>query len=396
MNAGPLVAFVLASLICSSPAWAQRSAFIRGHVLDPSQAAVPEAAITIVNQESGFRRVARTSQDGQYAVGSLDSGTYKVTVRKDGFRTMIRFNVKVANLEAVAVDFTLSVGAVQETITVEDTATLPGQEDASIGVRVFREDIQRLPLNGRGVLGLLELSPGTNVTPATRGEAGQFTANGQRPNANYFTVDGVSANTGVTAGGLPAQATGGVLPAMSAFGSLDSLLPVEAVDELRVQTSNAMSEIGRLPGANVALTSRSGSNEFHASAVYRFRHELLAANDWFANVAGISRGPLRLNDIAPSFGGPLRRNRTFFFLSYQHMALRGSYVSRQPVPSDEARAAAPDWIQPALNLYPQANGPALGNGLASWFGRNIRPSQLDSGLVRVDHALTSRVTIFGR
>jgi len=206
MNAGPLVAVLIAYLACSPPAWAQRSAYIQGRVLDPSQAAVPEAAITIVNQESGFRRVIETATDGTYAVGSLDSGVYKVTVRKDGFRTMIRFNVKVANLEAAQVDFTLSVGAVQETITVEGTAPPPGQEDASIGVRVFREDIQRLPLNGRGVLGLLELSPGTNVTPATRGESGQFTANGQRPNANYFTVDGASANTGVAAGGLPAPA----------------------------------------------------------------------------------------------------------------------------------------------------------------------------------------------
>ena len=334
MNAGPpLIAVFFALLFCSPQAWAQRSAYIYGRVLDPSQAAVPEAAITIVNQDSGFRHITQTATSGEYAVGSLESGIYKVTVRKDGFRTMIRFNVKVANLEAAQVDFALSVGAVQETITVEGTLPLTGQEDASIGVRVFREDIQRLPLNGRGVLGLVELSPGTNVTPATRGEAGQFTANGQRPNANYFTVDGASANTGVSAGGLPAQATGGVLPAMSAFGSLDSLLPVEAVDELRVQTSNTVSELGRLPGANVALTSRSGSNEFHGSAVYRFRNELLAANDWFANVSGERRGPLRLNDIAPSFGGPVRRNRTFFFLSYQHMTLRGSYVSRQPVPS---------------------------------------------------------------
>src|SRR4029077_19439942 len=122
-----------------------------------------------------------------------------------------------------------------------------------------------------GILGLLELSPGTNVTPATRGEAGQFTANGQRPNANYFTVDGASANTGVTAGGLPAQATGGVLPAMSAFGSLDSLLPVEAVDEFLVQPANSVSEPGRLPGATISLSCRSGSNEVHGSLVYRFR-----------------------------------------------------------------------------------------------------------------------------
>ena len=397
MNAGPpLIAVFFALLFCSPQAWAQRSAYIYGRVLDPSQAAVPEAAITIVNQDSGFRHITQTATSGEYAVGSLESGIYKVTVRKDGFRTMIRFNVKVANLEAAQVDFALSVGAVQETITVEGTLPLTGQEDASIGVRVFREDIQRLPLNGRGVLGLVELSPGTNVTPATRGEAGQFTANGQRPNANYFTVDGASANTGVSAGGLPAQATGGVLPAMSAFGSLDSLLPVEAVDELRVQTSNTVSEIGRLPGANVALTSRSGSNEFHGSVVYRFRNELLAANDWFANVSGERRGPLRLNDIAPSFGGPVRRNRTFFFLSYQHMTLRGSYVSRQPVPSVATRDAAPFWVQPALELYPQANGPDLGRGLSAWYGRNVRPSQLDSGLARVDHALTSRVTLFAR
>src|ERR1035441_1179815 len=100
MKAGPLVAVLLAYLVCSPPARAQRSAYIHGRVLDPSQAAVPEAAITVVDHESGFRRIAQTDSGGDYAVGSLDSGIYKVTVRKDGFRTMIRFNVKVANLEA--------------------------------------------------------------------------------------------------------------------------------------------------------------------------------------------------------------------------------------------------------------------------------------------------------
>src|SRR5205807_5948579 len=154
-----------------------------------------------------------------------------------------------------------------------------------------------LPLNGRGLLTLLELAPGTNVIPATRGDAGQFTATGQRPNTNYFTVDGVSANTGVTAGGLPAQSTGGSLPALSAFGSMDSLISLEAVQEMRVTTSTSVAEFGRLPGATVGLSSRSGSNEFHGAATYRVRNELFNANDWFANQAGYRRLPLRLHDF---------------------------------------------------------------------------------------------------
>ena len=309
---------------------------------------------------------------------------------------MVRFNVRLEAAQPARADFLLSMGAIEETITVEGTAPLLSPDEASTETRVFHDEIERLPLNGRGLLALLELSPGANVTPATRGEAGQFTANGQRPNSNYFTVDGMSANTGVSAGGLPAQASGGVLPAMSAFGSLDSLMPLEAVEEFRVQTSNAAPDVSRLPGAVVALTSRSGSNEFHGSAVYRFRHELLAANDWFANDAGQGRAPLRMEDVSPSLGGPLRRDRTFFFLAYERMVLRGPYVWQQPVPSLSARQTAASWAQPALDLFPAPNGADLGNGLAQWNGRNIRPSSLHSGLVRMDQAITSRGTFFGR
>src|SRR5262249_32875119 len=154
-------------------------------------------------------------------------------------------------------------GSIEETITVEGTAPLIEHDSATAGARVERPAIERLPLNGRGVLSLLEMAPGTNVIPATRGDAGQFTANGQRPNTNYFLVDGVSASGGVTAGGLPAQSNGGTLPALSAFGSLDSLISLEAVQEFRVATSAAVAEYGRLPGASVTLTSRSGSNQFH-------------------------------------------------------------------------------------------------------------------------------------
>ena len=198
------------------------------------------------------------------------------------------------------------------------------------------------------------------------------------------------------AGGLPAQVTGGALPAVSAFGSLDSLLPVEAIDEFRLQSAEAAPDAARLPGAVVALTSRSGSNEFHGAVAYRFRHELLAANDWFANMTGEGRAPLRMHDIAPSLGGPIRRERSFFFLSYERMALRGPYVWQQAVPSLDARQAAPDWIEPALALFPAPNGPVLGDGVAQWNGRNIRPSNLVTGSLRIDQALGNRAALFGR
>src|SRR5215471_4022313 len=170
MNVGPLVPALITFLFFGLPAQAQRSAYLAGRVLDPSGAAVPEASITVVNQETGFRRQASTETEGTYYVGSLEPGLYKVTVRKDGFIGMIRFDVRIALLEPARVDFNLIVGAVQETITVEGTPALLSHEDSTIGARVFHEDIQRVPLNGRGLLGLMELSPGTNVTPATRGE----------------------------------------------------------------------------------------------------------------------------------------------------------------------------------------------------------------------------------
>src|SRR5262249_16249829 len=150
-----------------------------------------------------------------------------------------------------------------------------------------------------------ELAPGTNVTPATRGEAGQFTASGQRPNTNYFTVDGVSANNGITAGGLPAQSNAGASPALSAFGSLDSLISLDAVEEFRVTTSTPVAEFGRLPGASVTLNSRSGTNDFHGTTAYRFRNEALNANDWFENRAGYNNLDSRLHDFAQTFGGPV-------------------------------------------------------------------------------------------
>ena len=392
-----LLAAAIWLLILSFPSSAERLTGIAGLILDPSGARVPDAAISVVNQDTGFRRGAESDPEGSYTIASLQPGLYKITVRKDGFRTMIRFGVRVDASQAARVDFSLAVGSTQEVITVEGTP-LPVRSDGdvSVGSTSGRQEIERLPVNGGGVLSFIELTPGVLITPATRGEAGQFSADGQRPNTNYFTVDGASANSGVIAGGSPAQATGGTLPAFSAIGSLHSMMSVEALDELTVRTSSTGSEFGRMPGAQVSMTSRSGTNEFHGSGVYFFRHERMAANDWFANGHGEGQAPLRVNDFAASLGGPAVKNRTFFFLAYEGIRLRQPFAWTTPVPSQDFRATAPSWMSPLLDAYPLANGTDLGRGLAEWTGRNTRPSSLDAGSARVDQLITSRVSLFVR
>ena len=386
----------IALLLYASPLAAQQYSHLSGLVRDTSDGGVPGALVSVTNEDTGFRRVTSSRGDGGYGVASLEPGVYKIIVRKPGFVTAMRFGVKLDVSQPARLDFTLAVGSMQEAITVEGAPALLNSEDGSVGTLVERDEIEHLPLNGRGLISLLELAPGTVVTPATRGEAGQFTANGQRPNTHYFMVDGVSANTGVSAGGLPAQSTGGSLPGMTAFGSLHGLISLDALEEFRVQTSSTIPEFGRLPGAQVSLSSRSGSNEFHASLLYFFRHELLGANDWFGNRSGQARSPVRLNDFGASAGGPIWRNHTFFFLAYEGMRLRQPGYWRSAVPTLAARQALPDWIQPILNLFPAPNGPTLNAGLAEWTGRNNRPSRLDTGSVRLDHAFSSRVTAFSR
>lgn len=378
------------------PAAAQQLATLYGRVVDPSDAGIQEASVSIVNEDTGFRRSLESENDGSYAAGSLLPGSYKITVRKPGFRTVIRFGVPLAAGMATRADFSLPVGPMMESITVRGTAPLVEGEDAALATEFDRDQIQRLPLNGGGMLSLLDLVPGTVVTPATRGEAGQFTTNGQRPNTNYFTVDGVSANNGVTAGGLPAQSTGGTLPAVSAFGSLDSLVSTSAVQDMTVQTSSSIAAFGRLPGATVELTSQSGTNEFHGATAYRVRNEMASANDWFGNQAGFGRLPLRLNDLSQTFGGPVRRNHDFFFLSYEFMDLVQPFVWTQPVPGPAVRQVAADWAQPVLALFPLPNLAAASGGLGLWTGRSSHPAGLMAGSARFDHSFTPRLNFFAR
>ncbi|HXA07058.1 MAG TPA: carboxypeptidase-like regulatory domain-containing protein [Bryobacteraceae bacterium] len=391
-----VVLFTVGCLLSAARMPAQSYTHLSGLILDPSDAAVPGATVSVVNRDTGFRWETRSRSDGSYIVVSLEPGQYKITVRKPGFRTLIRLGVGLDAGQPARVDFTLPLGSMQESITVEGAPPMLCMEDASAGTLIGRDQIERLSSNGHTFTSLLEFAPGTITTPATRGEPGQFTTDGQRPNTNAFSLDGVSVNTGVSAGGLPAQTTGGSLPAMTALGTLHSVVSSEAINEFRVQTSSTAPDFGRLPGAQIMLSSRSGSNEFHGSVFDYVRNEALDANNWFANRQGNGRSPARMENFGSSLGGPAKRNRTFFFLSYEGMRVQQPFPWLAPVPDASMRLDAPGWARPLLNLFPFPNGPSLGSGLAEWTGQSSRPSRFDTGSARIDHTLTSHITLFGR
>ena len=201
-------------------------------------------------------------------------------------------------------DFTLTIGSTTETITVEGSAPLLNASDASVSTVIGNRFVENMPLNGRSFSSLIELAPGVVLTPANIYEQGQFSVNGQRPDANYFMVDGVSANLGnAGSGGLLYQGGAGQLPSTNAFGGTSNLVSLDALEEFRIQTSTFAPEYGRTPGAQVSVVTKSGTNTFHGTAFEYFRNDKLDANDWFANAKRLARPELRQND----FGGVLGR-----------------------------------------------------------------------------------------
>jgi hypothetical protein len=383
-------------LLSTAVASAQQKAQISGIVQDQSGASIRGASVTLLHTDTGVRRLALTNSEGFYAVSSLAPGGYKVTVRCEGFQTIVRLGFPLQATEAAVLDFTLQLGSMHEEITVEAVPELMNTVDGSSGIVLGRDLIDNIPVNGRGIQALAELAPGVVQTPATTGEAGQFSANGQRPNANYFTVDGVSANNGVSGSGLPGMFSGSALPAMSAIGSLHTLASLAELQELRVQTSTFAPEYGRMPGAQVSLTTRSGSNTFHGSAFGVLRNEKLNASDWFANAAGQERPAHRLQNFGGTFGGPLRRNNTFFFASAERLELRHSPVFRLAVPSLAVRESPIPFVRRILEAFPAPNGPEIDANSGLFTAVGSAPSRVQTTSFRIDQALGSAGSMFVR
>jgi hypothetical protein len=298
--------------------------------------------------------------------------------------------------DALTLDFELTVGSVTESVTVEAGEPVVNTQSGAVSTVVDRTFVANLPLNGRSFQTLIMLTPGVVVTPSIFNDQGQFSVNGQRADANYFTVDGVSANFGVTGYIAMGQTASGALPALSASGGTNSLVSADALQEFRIQTSSVAPEFGRTPGGQVAIVTRSGTNTFQGSVFEYFRNSTLDAEDWFVESNGLPKPEERQNNFGGVFGGPLIRDKTFMFLSYEGQRLQQPSSLQTAVPDVQSRLAAPAALRPYLSVFPAPNGPELGAGLAQFSASFSNPSSLDATSVRLDHVVNASINLFGR
>ncbi len=400
LNIKSVIRLILCLTFClafTAVAKAQSStATLSGTVEDASGALVPGANVTVINVATGLQRQAVTNDSGSFTIPLLPPSSYTVSVEKQGFAPAEIKDVVLNVGEQRGLQIQLKIGGANETVTIEGGAPIIQTESAEVATVVDRQFVENIPLNGRSFNALISLTPGVVTTPSSFNEAGQFSVNGQRPDANYFTIDGASANASASSGASLGQNAGGSIPATSALGGTNNLVSVDALQEFRIQTSTFAPEFGRTPGAQVQIVTRSGANRFTGNVFDYFRNEAFDANDYFANRNGLPKPPIRQNDFGGVLGGPIIKNRTFFFFSYEGLRLQQPRVEISVVPTLATRMNAAPGVRPILNAFPLPNGRDLGNGLAEFSASFSQPSKLDATSIRIDHNLSDNLTLFGR
>src|SRR6202790_4131219 len=345
-------ALVFAALLglAAAPAGAQTfRGTILGIVTDATGAAVPGATVTVRNVDTGLLRKTETQADGGYRVPELPIGTYDVTVEKADFQTAVTSGVRVDVAAERHVDTALKTGQIKEQITVSGEA-LPLIEitNATLGGTLTQESVKDLPINGRDYTKLIYLNPGVAGSPDqitdSPGSFGEFSMNGARGRSNNYLLDGTDMNDGYR--NDPAINQGGV------FATPSAILPIDAVSDLRV-LSNFEPEYGRNGGAVVNIVTKSGTNDFHGDVFEYFRNNALDARNYF-NTVGQPQAPFHNNQFGGSIGGPIRKDKTFFFVDYEGQREGVGVVTLACVPEpnrikfDDAAIGTPNPVTTAL------------------------------------------------
>lgn len=269
---------------------------LSGTVSDTSAASVPAAKVTATNEATGLTYSVETTEAGLYAFPSIPVGSYTLSVEKTGFKKFQLTRIVLQINTPATVNAKLDIGAATETVQVEATAETLQTNNATIGNVIERKVIEAMPLNGRNPLNLLIFEPGV-----VQRSGNQVSVNGARTGAGNVTIDGIEANESTNPN-----------PTQNIFR-----LNPDNVQEFKVTTQNPSADEGRNSGANVSVATRSGTNQFHGTAFEFFRNTKLNANEFYSNAQGLEKPIIKLNQYGFELGGPIKRNKTFFFGSWQ-------------------------------------------------------------------------------
>ena len=377
---------------------------ILGTVTDSSGAAISGATVTIKNTDTGLVRTVTTSADGSYSAPELPIGNYSVTVETAGFKSGVVTGIRVEVSSERRADVTLQAGEISQKIEVTGD-TLPQVEstDNTLGGIIESKVVTSLPVNGRDYQKLIFLVPGVTGSPDqitdSPGSFGIFSVNGARGRANNFLLDGTDMNDGYR--NDPAINEAGV------FGTPATILPVEAIAELRV-ASNFEAEYGRSAGGVINVVTKSGTNSLHGSAFEFFRNNALDARNYF-NQVGTPQNPFHNNQYGGALGGPIVKDKTFFFVDYEGLREKGAEASTACVPTaaDIAANTPVTGINPviakllALNPWPTPNLPGSCLDGTAVNGANVSlatpfSNRVDSAIVKIDHSFNNNNLLTGR
>src|ERR1700749_3340613 len=317
---------------------------INGLVQDSSGAAVPNAHVPLLNTDQGITLETTTSAAGEYVFSPVRIGHYTVTVTAPGFSTTTQQNITVTVGQHVLANVKLSLGAASQTVQVTSAPPQLQTDEASVGQVINQHSVNSLPLNGRNFTFLAQLAAGVNTPQAdTRGNAasGAFSANGLRPaDNNSNAVD------------FPNGTNFVILP------------PLDAIQEFKVQTADFSAELGRSAGAVLNATIKSGTNSIHGAAWEFFRNDVLDAADWFEDNSNTKKGALRQNQFGASIGGPIIKDKLFYFGDYEGFRRVQGTVLSGSVPTLTERNSGFTNLSDLITLQ---NGPARSDAV----GRSI-------------------------
>ena len=313
---------------------------IQGVVTDPSKAMVPKATVTITSLDTGIATTATTNEQGFYLLPLLNSGRYQVECQAQGFAAQMLKDFRLEVGQTARLDFELKTGSVVESIQVSASAVLINSETSEVGQVIDSKRILEMPLNGRNYLQLAQFTvgvlPGGNIGVGSRArDEGAFAAVGLQIAQNNVLLDGAD-NSSRTSGGPLGFEAQQVKP------------PVDAVSEFKVVTNNMSAEYGYRAGAKILVSTKSGSNGFHGSVYEFLRNEKLDGTNFFANRSGAKKPSYRQNQYGATLGGPVIKNRTFFFGSYQGTRIRVGQSFINSVPSRDIIERGDFSNQPAV------------------------------------------------